>query len=150
MLCSSIAAIEASRTGRLGDIVATIQGEQDEIIRAPMPGVLLVQGGPGTGKTVVALHRDESGGGFGGIFAGELTKQAAGGHRHGRLDPCGLEDGWGEIAEVDEGVHPAARVLDPLRPADGEWDAGAGVVEAGLGAGEGHAVVAGHDDDGVV
>ncbi len=52
-----IAAIEASRTGRLGDIVATIQGEQDEIIRAPMPGVLVVQGGPGTGKTVVALHR---------------------------------------------------------------------------------------------
>jgi len=52
-----IAAIEASRTGRLGDIVATIQGEQDEVIRAPMPGVMLVQGGPGTGKTVVALHR---------------------------------------------------------------------------------------------
>lgn len=52
-----VAAIEASRTGRLGDIVATIQGEQDEIIRAAMPGVLLVQGGPGTGKTVVALHR---------------------------------------------------------------------------------------------
>ena len=52
-----VAAIEASRTGRLGDIVATIQGEQDEIIRAPMSGVLLVQGGPGTGKTVVALHR---------------------------------------------------------------------------------------------
>jgi len=52
-----IAAIEASRSGRLGDIVATIQGEQDEIIRAPMHGVLLVQGGPGTGKTVVALHR---------------------------------------------------------------------------------------------
>ncbi len=52
-----IAAIEESRTGRLGDIVATIQAEQDEIIRAPMPGVLVVQGGPGTGKTVVALHR---------------------------------------------------------------------------------------------
>ncbi|MEM7140325.1 MAG: DNA/RNA helicase domain-containing protein [Actinomycetota bacterium] len=52
-----IAALEASRTGRLGDIVATIQGEQDEIIRAAMPGVLVVQGGPGTGKTVVALHR---------------------------------------------------------------------------------------------
>ena len=52
-----IAALEASRTGRLGDIVATIQGEQDEIIRAPMPGILVVQGGPGTGKTVVALHR---------------------------------------------------------------------------------------------
>ena len=52
-----VAALEASRTGRLGDIVATIQGEQDEIIRAPMNGVLVVQGGPGTGKTVVALHR---------------------------------------------------------------------------------------------
>ena len=41
----------------LGDIVATIQAEQDEIIRSPQAGVLVVQGGPGTGKTVVALHR---------------------------------------------------------------------------------------------
>ncbi len=52
-----IAALETNRTGRLSDIVGTIQAEQDEIIRAPMPGVLVVQGGPGTGKTVVALHR---------------------------------------------------------------------------------------------
>src|SRR4051794_24972853 len=52
-----IAALETTRTGRMTDIVATIQGEQDEIIRAEMPGVLVVQGGPGTGKTVVALHR---------------------------------------------------------------------------------------------
>ena len=52
-----IAALEAARTGKLGDIVATIQAEQDEIIRAPLPGLLVVQGGPGTGKTVVALHR---------------------------------------------------------------------------------------------
>lgn len=52
-----IAALETARTGRMGDIVATIQGEQDEIIRAPLAGVLVVQGGPGTGKTVVALHR---------------------------------------------------------------------------------------------
>ncbi|MEO8695601.1 MAG: DNA/RNA helicase domain-containing protein [Acidimicrobiales bacterium] len=52
-----IAALETARTGRLSDIVATIQAEQDDIIRAPMPGVLVVQGGPGTGKTVVALHR---------------------------------------------------------------------------------------------
>ncbi len=52
-----IAALEEARTGRLTDIVATIQGEQDEIIRADLPGVLVVQGGPGTGKTVVALHR---------------------------------------------------------------------------------------------
>ena len=49
--------MEQARSGRLGDIIATIQGEQDEIIRAPLPGVLIVQGGPGTGKTVVALHR---------------------------------------------------------------------------------------------
>jgi DNA helicase IV len=54
---SLISALETARTGRLGDIVATIQGEQDEVIRAEMPGVLVVQGGPGTGKTVVALHR---------------------------------------------------------------------------------------------
>ena len=52
-----ISALETARTGRLGDIVATIQGEQDEIIRAPLAGLLVVQGGPGTGKTVVALHR---------------------------------------------------------------------------------------------
>lgn len=52
-----IAALESGRTGQLGDIVATIQGEQDEIIRSPHAGVLVVQGGPGTGKTVVALHR---------------------------------------------------------------------------------------------
>ena len=52
-----VAALESGRTGRLGDIVGTIQGEQDEIIRAPLPGVVIVQGGPGTGKTVVALHR---------------------------------------------------------------------------------------------
>jgi len=52
-----IASLERGRTGTLGDIVATIQAEQDEIIRSPQPGVLVVQGGPGTGKTVVALHR---------------------------------------------------------------------------------------------
>src|SRR4029077_9310644 len=52
-----ISALETSRSGKLGDIAATIQGEQDEIIRADLPGVLVVQGGPGTGKTVVALHR---------------------------------------------------------------------------------------------
>jgi DNA helicase IV len=52
-----IASLERGRTGTLGDIVATIQAEQDEIIRSPHAGVLVVQGGPGTGKTVVALHR---------------------------------------------------------------------------------------------
>ena len=52
-----IAALEEARSGKLSDIVATIQGEQDEVIRSPLPGVVVVQGGPGTGKTVVALHR---------------------------------------------------------------------------------------------
>ena len=41
----------------MGDIIGTIQREQDEIIRSPLSGVLVVQGGPGTGKTAVALHR---------------------------------------------------------------------------------------------
>ncbi|WP_322783103.1 HelD family protein [Actinomyces bowdenii] len=52
-----IAAMSAAREGRMGDIVATIQAEQDRIVTAPGTGVLVVQGGPGTGKTAVALHR---------------------------------------------------------------------------------------------
>ena len=52
-----LAAIDRARSGRMTDIVSTIQREQDEIIRAPLSGVLVVQGGPGTGKTAVALHR---------------------------------------------------------------------------------------------
>ncbi|WP_446220612.1 HelD family protein [Micromonospora sp. IBHARD004] len=54
---SLLAALNAGRTGRMRDIVETIQAEQDTIIRADLPGVLVVQGGPGTGKTAVALHR---------------------------------------------------------------------------------------------
>jgi DNA helicase IV len=52
-----LAALNTSRTGTMSDIVETIQAEQDHIIRSPMDGVLVVQGGPGTGKTAVALHR---------------------------------------------------------------------------------------------
>ncbi len=52
-----LSAIQAPRTGRMSDIVATIQAEQDRIIRADRNGILVVQGGPGTGKTAVALHR---------------------------------------------------------------------------------------------
>jgi DNA helicase IV len=52
-----LAALEATRTGRMRDIVGTLQAEQDAIIRADHAGVLVVQGGPGTGKTAVALHR---------------------------------------------------------------------------------------------
>ncbi|MGK5443520.1 HelD family protein [Micromonospora sp. URMC 105] len=54
---SLLAALNAGRTGRMRDIVETIQAEQDRVIRADLPGVLVVQGGPGTGKTAVALHR---------------------------------------------------------------------------------------------
>ncbi|MCU1632320.1 MAG: family ATPase [Micrococcaceae bacterium] len=52
-----LAALNSRRTGQMSDIVGTIQAEQDRIIRAPLPGVTVVQGGPGTGKTAVALHR---------------------------------------------------------------------------------------------
>ncbi|MFC7534679.1 HelD family protein [Actinoplanes sp. GCM10030250] len=52
-----LSALTANRTGRMRDIVETIQTEQDEVIRSGLPGVLVVQGGPGTGKTAVALHR---------------------------------------------------------------------------------------------
>jgi DNA helicase IV len=52
-----LAALERERTGRMRDIVATIQAEQDQAIRAPLAGISIVAGGPGTGKTAVALHR---------------------------------------------------------------------------------------------
>ncbi|UJP38753.1 AAA family ATPase [Cellulomonas palmilytica] len=52
-----LAGLRAGRTGRMGDIVSTIQSEQDAIIRSELTGALVVQGGPGTGKTAVALHR---------------------------------------------------------------------------------------------
>ncbi len=52
-----LSALGQARTGQMGDIIGTIQREQDEIIRSPLTGVLVVQGGPGTGKTAVALHR---------------------------------------------------------------------------------------------
>ncbi len=50
-------AVDRERTGRMRDIVSTIQVEQDRVIRAPIEGILVVQGGPGTGKTAVGLHR---------------------------------------------------------------------------------------------
>jgi DNA helicase IV len=52
-----LAALDQERTGRMHDIVATIQSEQDEAIRSDLAGVLVVAGGAGTGKTAVALHR---------------------------------------------------------------------------------------------
>ena len=52
-----LASLRRARTGRMGDIVATIQADQDRIIRDDLKGILVVEGGPGTGKTVVALHR---------------------------------------------------------------------------------------------
>lgn len=52
-----LAEIERGRSGEMADIVATIAAEQDEIIRAPLDECVVVQGGPGTGKTAVGLHR---------------------------------------------------------------------------------------------
>ncbi|MGE0880675.1 MAG: UvrD-helicase domain-containing protein [Acidimicrobiia bacterium] len=52
-----LAELERSRTGEMHDIVATIQGEQDAVVRSPLEQCLVVQGGPGTGKTAVGLHR---------------------------------------------------------------------------------------------
>ena len=52
-----LAAISRARGHTMRDIVATIQTEQDEAIRAPYQGFTMISGGPGTGKTVVALHR---------------------------------------------------------------------------------------------
>jgi DNA helicase IV len=52
-----MAALKRARGPRMRDIVATIQAEQDEAIRADYRGVTVISGGPGTGKTVVALHR---------------------------------------------------------------------------------------------
>ena len=51
------ASMETPRSGRMADILATIATDQDAIIRSPLDQVTVVQGGPGTGKTVVALHR---------------------------------------------------------------------------------------------
>ncbi|MBN6036553.1 ATP-binding domain-containing protein [Amycolatopsis sp. 195334CR] len=52
-----LSALTADRTGRMREIVTTLQAEQDRIVRDEHLGVLVVQGGPGTGKTAVALHR---------------------------------------------------------------------------------------------
>jgi hypothetical protein len=52
-----LAALDQRRTGQMSTAIATLQREQDDIVRAEASGPLIVQGGPGTGKTVVALHR---------------------------------------------------------------------------------------------
>ncbi|KIS28921.1 ATPase AAA [Arthrobacter sp. SPG23] len=56
-LSAFIASLGSSRSARMQDVLGTIQADQDAIIRAPSRGTLVVDGGPGTGKTVVALHR---------------------------------------------------------------------------------------------
>ena len=54
-----LAEIGAERSGEMREIVSTIQAEQDVVIRSPIDQVLVVQGGPGTGKTAVARVRDD-------------------------------------------------------------------------------------------
>jgi len=52
-----VAALSGARTGRMREAASTLQREQDEIVRSVHRGVMVVDGGPGTGKTIVALHR---------------------------------------------------------------------------------------------
>ncbi|MFT3716295.1 MAG: AAA family ATPase [Gordonia sp. (in: high G+C Gram-positive bacteria)] len=52
-----VAALSVARTGRMHEAAATLQTEQDQIVRSAHRGVMVVDGGPGTGKTIVALHR---------------------------------------------------------------------------------------------
>lgn len=52
-----VSALSGARTGRMREAAATLQTEQDEIVRSPHRGIVVVDGGPGTGKTIVALHR---------------------------------------------------------------------------------------------
>lgn len=52
-----VSALSGARTGRMREAAATLQTEQDEIVRSPHRGIMVVDGGPGTGKTIVALHR---------------------------------------------------------------------------------------------
>ncbi|WP_243842877.1 MULTISPECIES: AAA family ATPase [unclassified Mumia] len=52
-----VSALSGTRTGRMREAAATLQTEQDEIVRSPHRGIMVVDGGPGTGKTIVALHR---------------------------------------------------------------------------------------------
>ncbi len=54
---AAASAVETPREGRMSDIIATIAADQDRIVRSPLNQVTVVEGGPGTGKTVVALHR---------------------------------------------------------------------------------------------
>lgn len=52
-----LSALSGARTGRMREAASTLQTEQDEIVRSPHRGIMVVDGGPGTGKTIVALHR---------------------------------------------------------------------------------------------
>ncbi len=52
-----VSALSGARTGRMREAASTLQKEQDDIVRSPHRGVMVVDGGPGTGKTIVALHR---------------------------------------------------------------------------------------------
>ncbi|MGV9672968.1 RNA polymerase recycling motor ATPase HelR [Gordonia sp. NPDC003504] len=111
---SFIASLEAGRTSRVRDVLGTIATDQDTIIRAGSRGALVVDGGPGTGKTVVALHR-----------AAYLlySDPRLGGHRGGLL-VIGPHDPYlGYVADVlpdlgEEGVHTCT--LRDLVPAGSE------------------------------
>lgn len=96
-----IASLAGSRTSRMRDVLGTIQADQDAAVRADGAGVLVVDGGPGTGKTVVALHRT----------AYLLYADPRLGHRRGGVLLVGPHHHYlGYVADVlpslgEEGVH---------------------------------------------
>ncbi len=96
-----IASLGAARSGRMRDVLGTIQADQDAIIRAGSAGALVVDGGPGTGKTVVALHR----------AAYLLYSDPRLGHRHGGVLFVGPHQPYLEyVSDVlpslgEDGVH---------------------------------------------
>ena len=114
--------------------------------------------------SIVAFHGDEGGGKI--CEEPELCTSlvAEGGHQvademeifgvllhlFGDLQAGSLEEGGRKGAEVDHATVPPSRVLDSPGPANGQRHAGSSIVEAGLGSGKGHAVVAGNHHDGVV
>ncbi|MBO9626523.1 MAG: AAA family ATPase [Microbacterium sp.] len=128
-----LASLGTHRTARMRDVLATIQADQNAIIRSPSPGALVVDGGPGTGKTVVALHRaahllyaeprlTQGGGGM--LLVGpnahylSYVEDVLPSLGEDSVRLCTLRDlvpeGAGAIAEADDAVAAVKASLDPI------------------------------------
>jgi DNA helicase IV len=134
-----IASLGSSRSPRMRDVLGTIQADQDAIIRADSHGALVVDGGPGTGKTVVALHRAAyllysepriAGGGGGVLFVGphqaylDYVDDVLPSLGEDSVRICTLRDLVPEGATVDDErdhrvrrLKASARLMDAIEPA---------------------------------